>query len=123
MFYHVLARLNTIMSMTMGEVNVGDLPTVSKNVSSPYRSDFYAETNFTAYFVFLSFCCTISVVVFNILTAFAIKVCNNVQIELYTLKRYTLIQDVQNCLTSAEINKLLKQAVYINLVEQSFLSR
>ena len=73
-FNHVLVRLNTIMSMMMGEVEVGVLPMPPSNSTSPYTSLFWTKTNFSAHLVFLSFCCTVSIVVFNILTAFAIKV-------------------------------------------------
>ena len=44
-------------------------------------------------------------------------------IALHQLALITLLQDVEEVLRDAEINKLKTQADYVTFVEQSFLSR
>eukprot|EP00092_Neocalanus_flemingeri_P007478 GFUD01008075.1.p1 GENE.GFUD01008075.1~~GFUD01008075.1.p1 ORF type:complete len:850 (+),score=222.46 GFUD01008075.1:59-2608(+) len=106
-FNHMFIRVNTIMSMLMGEVSMDVLPTSLPNATNPYNSLFWTQWNsidYTAHIIFFTFCFTVSIVVFNILTAFAIK-------------------DVEEVLKDAEMNKLMKQADYISLLEQSYFSR
>ena len=76
-FNHMFIRVNTMMSMLMGEVSLDVLPTSASNGTSPYTSLFWTQwssVDFFAHFVFFTFCFTVPIVVFNILTAFAIKV-------------------------------------------------
>ena len=82
-FNHMLIRMNTIMSMLMGEVSLDVLPTSQPNATNPYKSNFWTQwksEDFVAHIIFFMFCFTVSIVVFNILTAFAIKVLSH-QIE------------------------------------------
>ena len=79
MFNHMLIRINTIMTMMMGEVSLDVLPTSAPDGTNPYQSLFWTQwssVDFVAHIIFFTFCFTVSIVVFNILTAFAIKVCN-----------------------------------------------
>ena len=74
-FSHMIYRFNTMITMIMGEVNIDPLVNhTSTNHTTPFREEFWLETDFSAHAIFFSFCCFVSVVVFNILTAFAIKV-------------------------------------------------
>ena len=76
-FNHMLIRVNTIMSMLMGEVSLDVLPTSDPNMTNPYKSSFWNQwksEDYFAHIIFFMFCFTVSIVVFNILTAFAIKV-------------------------------------------------
>ena len=79
-YNHMIIRVNTIMTMMMGEVDLDVLkseprPNASAHARhNPFEKNFWEETNFSANIIFLIFCCSVSVVVFNILTAFAIKV-------------------------------------------------
>lgn len=123
-FNHMIIRMNTIMSMLMGEVDLSVFPTSQANATNPYKPNFWNQwqsTDFVAHIIFFVFCFTVSIVVFNILTAFAIKVL----INLYQIIKLIdiLVQDVEEVLRDAEINKLMKQADYISLVEQSWVSR
>ena len=107
LYNHMMLRFNTILTGMMGEVDLDSIAETDQktgNNTSPFTSAFWTRTNHSANILFFLFCSLVSIVVFNILTAFAIK-------------------DVEGCLREAEINKLLKQADYINLVENSFLSR
>ena len=70
---NMIVRMNTIITMMMGEVNL-DFLDPGNHTSSPFVKEFWIETQITANVVFLMFCCSVSIVVFNILTAFAIKV-------------------------------------------------
>ena len=73
----MLIRVNTIMSMLMGEVSLDVLSTSQPNATNPYQSNFWTQwssVDFVAHIIFFVFCFTVSIVVFNILTAFAIKV-------------------------------------------------
>ena len=76
-FNHMLIRVNTIMSMLMGEVSLDVLPSSAPNATNPYNNNFWnqwSSVDFAAHIIFFTFCFTVSIVVFNILTAFAIKV-------------------------------------------------
>ena len=75
-FGHMIYRFNTIISMVMGEVDIEALDKQNKtsNITSPFNPEFWLQTDFSAHAMFFCFCCFVSVVVFNILTAFAIKV-------------------------------------------------
>ena len=108
----------------MGEVDLGVFPKSQVNATNPYKPNFWNQwqsTDFVSHIIFFVFCFTVSIVVFNILTAFAIKVL----INLYQIIKLIdiLVQDVEEVLRDAEINKLMKQADYISLVEQSWVSR
>ena len=71
---NMIIRMNTILTMMMGEVNLDFIGTGNATTTSPFVKEFWLETPVTANFIFLTFCCSVSIVVFNILTAFAIKV-------------------------------------------------
>ena len=71
---NMIVRMNTILTMMMGEVNLDYISSGDNHTSSPFKKDFWIETPVSANIVFLTFCCSVSIVVFNILTAFAIKV-------------------------------------------------
>lgn len=101
---NMVIRMNTIFTMMMGEVNLDFIASSNNATTSPFTKEFWIETPVTANIVFLTFCCSVSIVVFNILTAFAIK-------------------DVNLCLKQAEVTKLVKQADYIAMIENSFLAR
>ena len=74
----MIIRMNTILTMMMGEVNLDFIGAGNHTTTSPFVEEFWLETPVTANVVFLTFCCSVSIVVFNILTAFAIKVIQNV---------------------------------------------
>ena len=71
--------MNTIFTMMMGEVNLDFIASSTNTTSSPFVKEFWIETPVTANIVFFTFCCSVSIVVFNILTAFAIKVLQNIR--------------------------------------------
>ena len=71
---NMIVRINTILTMMMGEVNLDYIGASDNHTTSPFKKDFWIETPVSANIVFLTFCCSVSIVVFNILTAFAIKV-------------------------------------------------
>ena len=77
LYNHMLLRFNTILTGMMGEVDMdsivnGNMP--AENFTSPFQGKFWSETNHSANILFFLFCSLCSIVVFNILTAFAIKV-------------------------------------------------
>ena len=61
--------------MMMGEVNLDYIGAAENHTTSPFKKDFWVktETPVSVNIVFLTFCCSVSIIVFNILTAFAIK--------------------------------------------------
>ena len=76
-FNHMIIRVNSVMAMLMGEVSLDVFPTSQPDATNPYKSNFWTQwssVDFVAHIIFLMFCFTVSIVVFNILTAFAIKV-------------------------------------------------
>ena len=117
-FRDIFLRFNTVFAFLMGETGLPDnfpletkiintTPNVTTNSSNPtgYKPQTPSLTlQYTAQILFLLFCFSVSIVVFNILTAFAIK-------------------DVQEVLNYAKKTKLLKQAEYITRLEKSFLGR
>ena len=87
---------NTLLNNTLSTNTTGDL------LATGLRS--WKTTEFTAHLLFFFFCICASIVVFNVLTAFAIK-------------------DVEEVLSKAHKSKLLKKAEYITYLEESFLGR
>ena len=87
---------NTVLNNTLSTNTTGDL------LATGLRS--WKTTEFTAHLLFFFFCICASIVVFNVLTAFAIK-------------------DVEEVLSKAHKSKLLKKAEYITYLEESFLGR
>ena len=82
--------MNTIFTMMMGEVNLEFIASSNNATTSPFTKEFWIETPVTANIVFLTFCCSVSIVVFNILTAFAIKVLQNKRIS-YLINQHNLL--------------------------------
>ena len=113
-FRDIFLRFNTVFAFLMGETGLPDnfplqteISNTSTNSSIPFRNKPHSPSltlKYTAQILFLLFCFSVSIVVFNILTAFAIK-------------------DVQEVLNYAKKTKLLKQAEYITRLEKSFLGR
>ena len=71
---NMVVRVNTILTMMMGEVNLDVVGVDNSTSTSPFTAEFWINTPISANLVFLMFCCSVSITVFNILTAFAIKV-------------------------------------------------
>ena len=115
-------RIGEILSMSMGEVNTGILENPGNSTNQFYEAEFWDEVHFSGHLVYTVFCLTVPMLILNILTAFAIKVCVS-QLSVSQSAVMVSCQDVEKVLRDAEINKLKTQADYISIVEQSFLSK
>ena len=116
-------RIGEILSMSMGEVSTEKLLENPKNSTNQfYEAAFWEEVHFSGHLVYTVFCLTVPMLILNILTAFAIKVCVS-QLSVSQSAVMVSCQDVEKVLRDAEINKLKTQADYISIVEQSFLSK
>ena len=124
-FSRTLSRINNVVGMLLGELSLLDnFPndeeenvsancvtavannTREANVTSDQIEKLrsWETSKYTAHLLFFFFCICASIVVFNVLTAFAIK-------------------DVEEVLSKAHKSKLLKKAEYITYLEASFLGR
>ena len=123
-FSRTLSRINNVVGMLLGELSLLDnFPNdeeenVSANCTAVANNTREANvtsdqievlrswetSKYTAHLLFFFFCICASIVVFNVLTAFAIK-------------------DVEEVLSKAHKSKLLKKAEYITYLEASFLGR
>ena len=77
LYNHMMLRFNTILTGMMGEVDMDSIANADQpaaNNTSPFSLKFWTLTNHSANILFFLFCSLCSIVVFNILTAFAIKV-------------------------------------------------
>ena len=77
LYNHMMLRFNTILTGMMGEVDLDSIAETDQktgNNTSPFTAEFWIRTNHSANILFFLFCSLVSIVVFNILTAFAIKV-------------------------------------------------
>ena len=118
-FGRPLSRINNVVGMLLGELSLLDnFPNDDEEDNSAVNSTSAANmtshqsnglrswktTEYTAHILFFFFCICASIVVFNVLTAFAIK-------------------DVEEVLSKAHKSKLIKKAEYITYLEESFLGR
>ena len=118
-FGRPLSRINNVVGMLLGELSLLDnFPNDDEEDNSASNSTSAANmtshqsnglrswktTEYTAHILFFFFCICASIVVFNVLTAFAIK-------------------DVEEVLSKAHKSKLIKKAEYITYLEESFLGR
>ena len=110
-FGRPLSRINNVVGMLLGELSL--LDNFPNDDQSDDEKDSIAQvkglrswktTEYTAHILFFFFCICASIVVFNVLTAFAIK-------------------DVEEVLSKAHKSKLIKKAEYITYLEESFLGR
>ena len=119
-FARPLSRINNVLGMLLGElslldnfpndeeedinvvVNSTSAGTATSHQNTGLRS--WKSTEYVAHILFFFFCICASIVVFNVLTAFAIK-------------------DVEEVLSKAHKSKLIKKAEYITYLEESFLGR
>ena len=112
--------------MSMGEVDTDILTNPKNSTHQFYEAEFWNEVGFSGHLVYTVFCLTVPMLILNILTAFAIKVCI-IQLSSRMMMMMTMMmilsQDVEKVLRDAEINKLKTQADYVSIVEQSFLSK
>ena len=129
-FARPLSRINNVLGMLLGELSLLDnfpndeepnddeegiivvnstfvaSSTSAANMTSHQNKGLrsWKSTEYVAHLLFFFFCICASIVVFNVLTAFAIK-------------------DVEEVLSKAHKSKLIKKAEYITYLEGSFLGR
>ena len=73
---NMIYRINKILSMSMGEVDPNILKNVPRNSTfNFYQREFWEEVHPGGHLIFTVFCLTVPMLILNILTAFAIKVC------------------------------------------------
>ena len=73
---NMIYRINKILSMSMGEVDPNILKNVPRNSTfNFYQREFWEEVQPSGHLIFTVFCLTVPMLILNILTAFAIKVC------------------------------------------------
>ena len=75
---HMLIRINTLITMMMGEVSMDGLAKGNNNATNPFKENFWTEwksVDYSGHILFSVFCFTVPILILNILTAFAIKVC------------------------------------------------
>ena len=72
---HMISRINKILSMTIGEVDTSFLKNPQNSTSNIFDYKFWTEVHISGHLVYTVFCLTVPMLILNILTAFAIKVC------------------------------------------------
>ena len=72
---NTIFRINKILSMSMGEVDPEILANPINSTKQFYEGEYWNEVHFSGHLVYTVFCLTVPMLILNILTAFAIKVC------------------------------------------------